>query len=150
MRRRFARWVLGVLSVVTVGVQLIRPVRTNPPVDAARTLHARISVPSEVKAVFDRACRDCHSHETRWPWYSNVAPVSWLVIDHVNHGRSHLNFSDWAQYTPADAEKLIEKSCKLARDGSMPMPSYLWMHHDARLDTRDIELICDWASGPAQ
>lgn len=139
-------WVVSAVLALGAAIQLIRPARTNPPVDPARTLQARHRVPADVKEALDRACRDCHSHETRWPWYSNVAPVSWFVIEHVNHGRSHFNFSDWAQYEPKEADELITKSCKLTREGSMPMPSYLRMHSDARLTARDIDAICSWAS----
>ena len=77
-------------------MQLVRPARTNPPTDRPRTLFARVTVSAADRRGAERACRDCHSNDTRWPWYSNVAPVSWFVIDHVNHGRSHFNYSDWA------------------------------------------------------
>ncbi len=99
---------------------------------------------SGASAVLDRACRDCHSNDTRWPWYTNVAPVSWFVIDHVNHGRRHFNYSDWAQYAPEDARRILENTCEYARQGSMPRPSYLWMHRDARLSDVDVATLCDW------
>jgi len=147
MRRRFVKLVgLVVLGIVLL-IQLIRPARTNPPVDRSRSLTALVAVPSETARILNRACRDCHTNETRWPWYSNVAPVSWFVIEHVNHGRSHLNFSDWAQYTPSDATKLIDKTCELTRKGDMPMGSYTWIHTDARLAPAEVEMVCAWADG---
>ena len=127
-------------------IQLVRPARTNPPTDPGRTLASVTRAPVEVRSVLERACRDCHSNDTRWPWYSNVAPVSWFVIDHVNHGRSHFNYSDWAQYKKADAEKLIKDSCEFARDGSMPLPEYVHMHSDTRLSAEDIEALCSWVA----
>ena len=69
------RWFGAVLIAGAAGIQLIRPARTNPPTDQTRTLIAAMHLPDDVRRVMDRACRDCHSHETRWPWYSNVAPV---------------------------------------------------------------------------
>jgi len=140
------KWVGLMLLFASVGIQFVRPARTNPPTDSARTLFARTNVPPRTATVLERACRDCHSNDTRWPWYSNVAPVSWFVIDHVNHGRSHFNYSDWAQYKKADAEKLIKDSCEFARDGSMPLPEYVHMHSDTRLSAEDIEALCSWVA----
>ena len=79
------------LIAAAIGIQFIRPARTNPAIDPTRTLAATTELPHETAVVLERACRDCHSNDTRWPWYSNVAPISWFVIDHVNHGRSHFN-----------------------------------------------------------
>jgi hypothetical protein len=89
------RWTVAALFLVLLAAQFVRPARTNPRTDPSRTLAAVHPMPAAVASAFDRACRDCHSNETRWPWYSHVAPVSWFVIDHVNHGRSHFNSSDW-------------------------------------------------------
>ena len=135
---------VAVLFVVT-GIQFVRPARTNPPTDPTATLPARVHVPTDVGAILGRACRDCHSNETKWPWYSNVAPVSWFVIDHVNHGRSHFNYSEWAKYSPADASALLKNACELTRKGAMPMNSYLWMHGGARVSAADVDALCGWA-----
>jgi hypothetical protein len=96
-------------------------------------------------AVLERACRDCHSNDTRWPWYSGVAPVSWFVIDHVNHGRRHFNYSNWATYEAEEARRLLQNACAFARKRTMPLPSYLRMHPDARLNDQDVAALCDWA-----
>jgi hypothetical protein len=133
----------GGAVLLAAGIQLIRPARTNPPTDPARTLAARGGAPTGAVAVLERACRDCHSNETRWPWYSHVAPVSWWVVDHVNHGRSHFNYSDWARYSASEARDLLKGACQLAREGKMPLPSYLRMHRDARLSPQDVETLCE-------
>ena len=146
MRPPSLKLALLVACALSLGIQLIRPARTNPPTDPTRTLKARVQFPNGVAEVLDRACRDCHSHDTKWPWYSNVAPVSWLLIDHVNHGRSHVNFSDWASYSTSESDKRITKICEQVREGEMPMTSYLWMHDEARLSKDDIDLICNWTS----
>src|SRR5580765_2224450 len=96
---RIARWApraLTVLLVGFIGIQLVRPDRTNPPVKAADSLQAK--APAAINALLDRSCRDCHSNETRWPWYTNVAPTSWLVANHVHEGRDHFNYSEWTGY----------------------------------------------------
>ena len=131
---------------VAVGIQFVRRARTNPATDTSRTLFARTQVPPLTAEVLQRACRDCHSNDTRWPWYSHVAPLSWFVIDHVNHGRSHFTYSDWAKYDPPEAQRLIKKSCELSRTAEMPLPSYLRLHTDARLTARDVEALCAWVA----
>src|SRR5689334_10590484 len=92
--RRIAVWFV----VVLIFAQAIRPARANPPTDDSRTLKASGLATPEVLAIVDRSCKDCHTHNTEWPWYSNVAPASWLLASHVSSGRRHLNFSDWKQY----------------------------------------------------
>ena len=138
------------IALVLVAIQFVRPARTNPKTNPEATLAARVRVPANVGAVLDRSCRDCHSNETRWPWYSQVAPVSWFVIDHVDHGRSHFNYSNWARYSTDDAAKLLKESCELARKGAMPMPSYLWMHANARLTPADVDTLCAWTRETAR
>lgn len=142
--RRALRWAAALTILFLAAIQVVRPARTNPSTDPARTLAARMHVTPEAAAVLDRSCRDCHSNETRWPWYSNVAPLSWFVIDHVNHGRSHFNYSDWAQYDSDDARRLLKNACELSREQAMPMRSYLLMHRAAGLTARDVEALCNW------
>lgn len=138
---------LGFVGLL-IGIQAIRPARTNPPVNHSHTLQAFVSMPPNVENILQRGCYDCHSDETRWPWYSNVAPVSWFVIDHVDSGRRHANFSDWlrrntkdpAQYT----RERFEAICKQVQTHDMPLWSYLLIHRDAWLSPADIDTICRW------
>lgn len=151
---RIARWFSIALLVTAVGVQFKRPNRTNPPVAEAYTLEANVTVPSEVAAIFERACNDCHSNKTRWPWYSEVAPVSWFVTDHVTHGRKHLNFSEWTHPTPHSEAKTpdeqLERIRKQVSSGHMPISSYTLIHRDAVLTSDDIRTICEWAAAAQQ
>jgi hypothetical protein len=139
---RFFKYLALFFVVALVGAQAIRLERTNPPVDEARTIERQMSVPAAAAAVLERSCRDCHSNRTEWPWYSNVAPVSWFVIDHVNHGRSHLNFSEWSSYQPDRRRELVDGICKQARAATMPLPSYTWIHWSTRLSPADVEALC--------
>ncbi|MDZ7268459.1 MAG: heme-binding domain-containing protein [candidate division KSB1 bacterium] len=139
-----------VLIAFLVGAQFVRPARTTPTVDQSRTLAAQMAVPAKVQNIFDRACRDCHSHQTTWPWYSNVAPASWLVINHVNEGRRHLNFSDWAKYTPKQARHKLEEICEVISSGEMPLKSYLLLHPDAKLTPAEVETLCAWTKSAHQ
>ena len=145
--RKIIRWGAPAAIVGAVAIQFVRPPRTNPTTVPERTLAGRMPVTKEAAAVLDRSCRDCHSNDTRWPWYSNVAPVSWFVIDHVDHGRRHLNYSDWAQYPPEDARRLLKNICEFAKKETMPLSSYLRVHRDARLSDADVAALCDWSDG---
>lgn len=142
--RIWVRWFAVAVVIILAGIQVVRPARTNPVTVPDRALPARMPVSDEAAAVLDRACRDCHSNDTRWPWYSNIAPVSWFVIDHVNHGRSHFNYSDWAKYDQLESRRLLENACAFARKQTMPLNSYLVMHRGARLTDLDVVALCDW------
>jgi hypothetical protein len=141
---RILKWVAMVLALAAVGIQFVRPARTNPPLEPAQTLEAHTQMTPEVSKIFERSCNDCHSNRTTWPWYTNVAPVSWWTIDHVTHGRSHLNYSEWGKLERPDQEKSLQEICDEVLDGKMPLPSYLPMHSQARLSEQDKKVLCDW------
>ena len=140
------KWVLGVLAVVFVAVQFVRPSRTNPPVDASRTIDAATHVPADVHAILERSCFDCHSSETVWPWYSNVAPASWLLVDDVNDGRKELNFSEWGNYKARRKERKLKEICEQLESGEMPLKVYLPLHPRAKLSDADRTRLCAWAT----
>ena len=124
--------------------------KSGPAVEA-NTIEAAVNVPlgrgADPQA---RACKDCHSNETRWPWYANVAPVSWFVINHVNEGRRHLNFSEWQQPSapvpPQFARRQRPSACSEVQSGDMPLFSYRLIHTDSRLSPEDIQTFCQWAN----
>ena len=142
--------VLKVASVFFIlafaGLQFVRPERVNPPAVVGQSLEEQARVPPEVAGVLGRSCMDCHSNRTDWPWYSNVAPASWFVVDHVNHGRRHLNFSRWGEYSQRDRIDLLDGICSTTKGGSMPLDSYTLVHRSARLAPRDWQTLCSWAS----
>jgi hypothetical protein len=140
------RWVVIIGAAGFVASQFYRPAKTNPVTDASRSIESRLQVTPQVAAILDRSCNDCHSNKTRWPWYSNVAPVSWFVIDHVNHGRRHLNFSDWARYTPRDTDGMLREICQEVTAGAMPLSSYTPMHPGSELSPDDVKVLCDWTN----
>ena len=149
MRSTLSRRIALGLVIVAAGIQLVRPDRTNPPVDPARSLQAAAAVPSHVDGVLRRACYDCHSSETRWPWYSGVAPVAWGVADHVKEGRAEFNLSEWGSYPAAKRVAVLEKICAEVREGGMPLAQYVWLHRDARLSEADRKMVCEWSTGEA-
>lgn len=147
--RKVLKQVLKVAAVLLllafIGIQLVRPERVNPPPTSGQTLAEHARVTPEVAAVLERSCMDCHSNRTDWPWYSNVAPASWFVTDHVNHGRRHLNFSRWGEYDRRRADNLLNDICTTAKSGFMPLGSYTFVHRGARLAPADVQTLCDWA-----
>jgi Haem-binding domain len=126
-----------------------RPARlTNP------APQGELSAPPEIDAVLRRACYDCHSDRTRWPWYSHLAPFSWAVAHHVDLARKEVNFSEWGEYYPATRKRKLEWMERALREAVMPPWSYLLMHPGARLSDRDRALLERWIeaqlSGPAR
>lgn len=142
--KKWLKRIALLLLLAFVVIQFWRPDRTNPPVDPARTIQAVMPVPPQIDTLLRRSCYDCHSHETVWPWYSNVAPMSWRVADHIHEGREHLNFSNWAAYPPNDAAHHFEEMCEEVEKGKMPLNDYLYLHPKARLSAAEVRALCEW------
>jgi hypothetical protein len=119
-------------------IQLVPVNRTNPPITG------EIQVPLAVKKILKTSCYDCHSNETRWPWYSYVAPISWLVAYDVKEGRRELNFSVWQTYTTKRKKKKFKEIWEEIAKGKMPMGVYLLTHKEAKMDTAKATLIKAW------
>jgi hypothetical protein len=100
----------------------------------------------EVDARLKRACGDCHSNQTNWPWYSHVAPVSWWIHDHVRQAQRELNFSDWETYSAAQRSRELESICGVVSMDTMPPASYTLMHPQARLSIQEKKAICSWTN----
>jgi len=146
MKRVPAKWmVLGVVAVLIL-IQFIKPSRTNPAVVPSRSLEAHVDVPPEVQAVLKRSCYDCHSSSTVWPWYSQVAPVSWYVAHDVNAGRRHVNFQNWeAQVNEQEGKEHLGLICKLVREGDMPPVEYRFIHRQTPVSPEETSAICAWS-----
>jgi hypothetical protein len=135
-RRIFLLSTLGIIGAI----QLVPVSRSNPPVTAD------LVAPDNVRAILRRSCYDCHSHESTWPWYAYVAPVSWFIAHDVNEAREHLNFSTWAD-RPDKLEKLKEEIWEEVEEGEMPPPNYLRLHGDAKLSAEDRATLRTWSTG---
>ncbi len=139
MFKRLLKLCVIALALFVVVAQAFRMDKTNPPVTAD------LSAPAPVKEIMKRACYDCHSNETVWPWYSDVAPLSWLLAYDVHEGRAELNFSDWGTYRVARRLKELEKIRREVTDGEMPPWYYVYpMRPDRRLSTTDREALFAW------
>lgn len=142
--KKTLKWIGIILVVLLAAIQAIRPAKTNPPVDETKTIRANTTMSPEVAAILDRACNDCHSNKTTWPWYSQVAPVSWLLVGDVNDGRKDLSLSDWGTYDSKKKARKLKKICEEVETGGMPLRSYLLLHPAARLSDSDKQALCDW------
>jgi len=134
MRKNLLRAVGGLIGLFVL-IQLVPFGRdhTNPPV----TSEPSWTSPG-VRALATRACFDCHSNESKWPWYSNVAPVSWLVANHVKEGRHELNFSEWDK-----PQKEAKEAAEQLREGEMPIAGYVAMHAEAKLTDAEKKQLGD-------
>jgi len=130
------------LLVILIAIQLVRIDYTNPPIDSD------IPTSPEVKSILRRTCYDCHSNETEWPWYSRIAPISWLLAWDVRDGRDELNFSTWSQYNTQQQAKKLKESRELIDTGEMPPWYYLLVHPEAQLLAAERELLRQWAKQP--
>jgi hypothetical protein len=135
---------LIVLCLIIAIIQFFPISRTNPPVES------EIPASDEVRSILRRACYDCHSNETIWPWYSRVAPVSWLVASDVREGREKLNFSRWNSYSEKKQTKLLKDIREEVEEDEMPPITYRMMHKDARINAEATSALKAWALGGAQ
>jgi hypothetical protein len=131
------KW-FGAVAGVFVALQLVPIERDNPPVEFD------MPSPAGIKAVLERSCYDCHSHETRWPWYGYVAPVSWLFAFNVAEARSELNLSTWKVYRPDKRRRLLWDALEEIEEESMPPWDYLLVHPGARLSEKEREMLREW------
>jgi hypothetical protein len=152
MRRvwKVAKWLLIVLALAFVAIQFMRPARTNPAVDESQTIFARTQMTPQGADLFNRSCRDCHSNKTVWPWYTNFAPISWFIVDHVNEGRKNMNLSEWGRLDRDRQDKKLRQICDEVTDGAMPLSSYTPLHPGSKLSPEDVKTLCAWTDAERQ
>ena len=138
------KWAFRLVMVVLILIQFVPVDRSNPPVTG------EVAAPNPVMEVLRNSCYDCHSNETRWPWYSRVAPVSWRISEHVQKGRGALNFSEWQSLLPEDQGEAREEIWEKVERGVMPLSDYLRMHPEAVLTESQKDALRRWAEGQAQ
>ena len=131
--------ILLALVILFIAIQFIPVERSNPAESAP------LDVPSAIAPILKSSCFDCHSNQTVWPWYSKVAPVSWVIADHVEDGRRHLNFSTWYEYSPKKQLKKLDELAEEVEEGKMPMEQYLYLHSEAKLSAEQKEKLVNWA-----
>ncbi len=141
------RKILLGLLVGLVVIQFIRPVKNEAAEMSANDIEKHYEVPDNVKATLKKACRDCHSNNTEYPWYSQIQPAAWWMDGHVQDGKKHFNLSEFASYPPKKADHKLEELIESQQDHWMPLESYTWIHKDAILSQSEKQALIDWASG---
>jgi len=135
----------GIILLALLVAQFFRPDRNDPGSDPTLVIGQQMNVPPSVRSILERSCFDCHSNQTRWPWYSSFAPVSWLVANDVKEGRGHLNFSEWGTYTRKRQIAKLDMMVSEVDKNQMPLKTYLLLHRDATLSEADKDVLCTWA-----
>ncbi len=134
------------LLVIAVVVQFFHPAKNINTTTSRQDIAALYTVPDSVNQVLQKACMDCHSNNTRYPWYNNVQPVAWWLNDHIKDGKRELNFSEFGARTPEKQARKLKKLAKEVQDGDMPLSSYTWIHKDAILTDQEKNLLITWAN----
>jgi hypothetical protein len=138
--------ILIALAVFVALIQLIRPARNESPVEAApsRALSYHFPIPDSVERILKAACYDCHSNNSRYPWFDKIAPVSWFVAYHIRGGKRHLNFDEFYNMSRKKRLKRLHDIAETVGDGTMPLSTYAWAHKDAILTPGQKTIITGW------
>jgi len=125
--------ILPILGAIFIIIQFFRIDKTNPPIDPKLDFVTTMNPPADIKQKIVNACYDCHSHESKYPWYTNVAPLSWWIKGHINGGRKHLNFSKWAEYEKGKQDHKLEECVDMIEKKWMPLFTYKWLHPESKM-----------------
>jgi len=134
-----------VLLLIFVIIQFYRPEKNTVQGDHSLKFITETNPPMEVKTVLEQSCYDCHSNNTVYPWYNNVAPISFWLADHIKDGKRHLNFSEWDSYDAKKKDHKLEEVEEMVADGEMPLNEYTWTHEQARLTEEQRNAVVEWA-----
>lgn len=138
--------ILYALLAILVVIQFIRPSRNNGTLDGPNEIATKYNVPADVQTILKQSCYDCHSNKTNYPWYVNIQPVGWWIqYTHIDDGKHHLNFSEYATYPEKKAKHKFEEIVDEVKEGGMPLSTYTFMHHDASLSQEQSKILTDWA-----
>ena len=145
MKKLLLRRLLPVLVLGLVAIQFVRPARNAGPASSPDDLTVKHPVPADVRRTLEQACYDCHSNTTHYPWYAAVQPMAWWIDYHVRGGKRHLNFSQFGAYPAKNASHKLGAVVEEVRQGDMPLPSYTWLHPEARLTAEQKKQLTAWA-----
>jgi hypothetical protein len=135
-----------ILLVAFIVIQFFRPQKNKAEGLSSKDITTLYTVPDSVQSILKVACNDCHSNNTRYPWYAEVQPVAWWLNEHIVDGKKELNFSEFAAYRIRKQYVKLEETIKQVKDNSMPLPSYTWIHKDAILSERQKFTLTSWAT----
>ena len=142
---RLVKRIMVVIVSVLVLIQFIRPKRNSAPGLSPTDISTKLEFPQEVQTILQNSCYDCHSDNTRYPWYAEVQPVGWLLSDDIQDGKKELNFSQFGSYTVRRQYIKLNNIIDQIKEEKMPLPKYLFIHTDARLSQEQRDIIIAWA-----
>ncbi len=134
-----------VLLLVFVIMQFFRPDKNIAQGEHSADFIVETNPSNEVRAVLKQSCFDCHSNNTVYPWYNNVAPISYWLANHIRHGKEELNFSEWNTYDTKGKDHKLEEVIEMVEEGEMPLNEYTWTHREAKLSPEQRNAIVEWA-----
>jgi len=137
--------VIGFL-IVLLALQAIRPEKNVSTAIQSKDISTQVATPPSIKRILETACYDCHSNNTRYPWYAEVQPVGWILANHVRSGKRHLNLSEFAALPNEKAKRKLKQIAEEVSQHEMPMSSYTWMHSDAKLTEAQVKELSAWAT----
>ena len=134
------------ILIVLVLVQFIQPARNKSGQALPKDITKMYRMPDTVQTILKNACYDCHSNNTAYPWYVNIQPMGWLMAKHIKDGKTDLNFNEFGGYSKRRQLSKLKSIGSSIKDGTMPLPSYTWMHKNARLTKNEKAIIIDWVT----
>jgi hypothetical protein len=148
--KRF-RTIFLIFLLIFIVIQFFQPDKNNNDVTLKNDIRSLVPVPDTVEQLLKAGCYDCHSNNTKYPWYTNIQPVGWWMQNHIKEGKEHLNFNEFASITARNGKSARERQIKKLEDiketiieGEMPLNSYLWIHTNARFNKTQQKFITDW------
>ncbi len=141
--------ILGLILLTFIVIQFFQPEKNYSEPTSDDIFYQLKDIEEPIKEQLTNSCYDCHSNQTKYPFYARIAPVSWYIDNHISEGKEHLNFSDWGKYSKRERISALVDICDVLSEGSMPLKSYVKLHKTARLDEIQIEAICNWADAEA-
>lgn len=139
--------ILYALGILLIAAQFFKPEKNISQELSKNDISTRYEVPGNVKVILEKACNDCHTNNTRYPWYSRIQPVAWWLNEHITDGKKHLNFSEFMTYTYKRADHKMEEVIESQEDHWMPLDSYTWLHRDGKLTEEERGVLVNWANG---
>jgi hypothetical protein len=134
---------LGLLVILVI-IQFIQPARNKSGQAMPNDISKMVAMPAKVQGILKKACYDCHSNNTQYPWYANVQPLNWFLDDHVQSGKAELNFNEFGAYTPRRQQSKLRSIENSLKDGTMPLSSYTLIHRNAILSEAEKMQIISW------
>jgi hypothetical protein len=137
--------ILVFLLIVLIVIQFFRPKKNVSAQTSPNDITLLYPIPGDVKSILNKACDDCHSNNTRYPWYSQIQPIAWWLEDHIKEGKQHLNLSDFASYRLRKQYHKMEEVEEMVDENHMPLSSYTFIHTDAKLSKEEKDKLVAWS-----